>query len=481
MIEVKCVRHCCWHSGANKYFMEPRKTNHSRNKSLIALLVGGVVFFAGCKKDTSIVDMNAATATETPTSVTEESSSVSAAARTSGSPTARAGSDQSVTLPANSVNLDGSGSSDANGYIRSYAWVKEVGPAATFSAAGSAKTNVTSLTSGEYRFKLTVTDNSGLTGTDTLHVSVKGTGGTTNQAPVVTTGSAQTITLPISAVTLSGSAIDADGTVVSYLWTKVSGTGGVIANPSATSTSVTGLTAGSYVFNLRATDNGGASGNKTVSVTVNSGSTTPAPGGSYGTLVYSSGYNTVSDLDPYGNGQWGDGTLASHLSTSIYKDGPGSFRSVPASVSSGIRSEVQYPSSLTATEGVIEYDVRYETIFQNSGHSLQFHPNTSGGSASPGLWHENGKFVWVNWKGGTNTKYATNFTIPQNKWMHVVFEYKFGSAGYMKFTIDGVVVLNRTGIQVGDGSGQYLKVGVNLWQSQSSVVYYDNLKIWKRA
>jgi hypothetical protein len=64
--------------------------------------------------------------------------------------------------------------------------------------------------------------------------------------------------------------------------------------------------------------------------------------------------------------------------------------------------------------------------------------------------------------------------------MHVVLEYKFGSAGYLKFTIDGVVVLNKTGIQVGDGSGQYLKVGVNMWQSQSSFVYYDNLKIWKK-
>ena len=64
--------------------------------------------------------------------------------------------------------------------------------------------------------------------------------------------------------------------------------------------------------------------------------------------------------------------------------------------------------------------------------------------------------------------------------MHVVFEYKIGSAGYMKFTIDGVVVLNATNIQVGDGSGQYLKVGVNMWQDQSSTVYYDNLKIWKK-
>ncbi len=198
-------------------------------------------------------------------------------------------------------------------------------------------------------------------------------------------------------------------------------------------------------------------------------------------LLYATGYNTVSDLDPYGNGQWGAGTLESHLSTNIYKDGPASFKSVPANVSSGIRSEVQYPSSLIASEGAIEYDVMYETIFQNNGHSLQFHPLTSGGSASPGLWHENGQFMWVNWKGGTNTKYPTGFKIPQGKWLHCVFEYKVGSAGYMKFTVDGVVILDKKGIQVGDGSGAYLKVGVNMWQTQASVVYYDNLKIWKKA
>ena len=298
-----------------------------------------------------------------------------------------------------------------------------------------------------------------------------------NSAPIVSAGSAQTITLPANYVTLTATASDPDGNVSSYLWTKVSGPDASIRVPIAASTQVNYLVAGSYVFNVKVTDNKGATANSTVNVTVNpaGGSSTPPPAGNYGTLIYSTGYNTSSDI-LNGHGQEGSGGL----STSVYKTGPGSFKSVPSNVSSGIRSEVQYDESQTPTEGAIEYDVMYETIFQNSGHSLQFHPNTSGGSASPGLWHENGKFTWVNWKGGTNTKYPTNFTIPQNRWMHVVFQYKIGSAGYMKFTIDGVVVLDRTNIQVGDGSGQYLKVGVNMWADQSSVVYYDNLKIWRK-
>lgn len=196
----------------------------------------------------------------------------------------------------------------------------------------------------------------------------------------------------------------------------------------------------------------------------------------YGTLIYSTGYDGIKDLDPFGNNQYGNGSI----SATVYRTGPGSFHSVPANVSAGIRSEVQYPESLTPIEGTIVWDVMYETVFQNSGHSIQFHPNTKGGSASPGLWHENGKLVWVNWKGGTNTKYPTSITIQAAHWYHMVFSYKFGSNGYMHFWVDNQLVLDRNAIQVNDGSGAYLKVGVNMWQDQKSVVYYDNVSIYKK-
>lgn len=222
-----------------------------------------------------------------------------------------------------------------------------------------------------------------------------------------------------------------------------------------------------------------ATTNTTYSLSTKPGDTTttpPAPGGNYGTLIYQSGYDNVNDLDPFGNGQLGNGSL----STTTYRTAPGSFKSVPANVSAGIRSEVQYPDNLTPIEGTIEYDVFYEVVFQDNGHSLQFHPNTNGGSASPGFWHIGGKLVIVNWKGGTNTRYNTGFTIPAGRWLHIVFSYKMGSSGYMNLQIDGTTYLNVTGIQVGDNSGAYLKVGVNMWQNQQSVVYYDNLKIWKK-
>jgi len=90
-----------------------------------------------------------------------------------------------------------------------------------------------------------------------------------NQSPVVNAGSAQTVTLPQTTASLTGTATDADGSVSSYSWSQVSGpNNAIIATPSTASTSVSGLVAGTYSFKLTATDNGGASGFATVTLTV---------------------------------------------------------------------------------------------------------------------------------------------------------------------------------------------------------------------
>jgi hypothetical protein len=93
-----------------------------------------------------------------------------------------------------------------------------------------------------------------------------------NQPPFANAGSSQTIHLlpgeTTTTVSLNGSATDADGTIVSYLW---SGTPAPAPLNAATAT-VT-LSAGTYTFTLVATDNLGAqSAASTVTVTVD-----PAP------------------------------------------------------------------------------------------------------------------------------------------------------------------------------------------------------------
>jgi hypothetical protein len=392
-------------------------------------------------------------------------------------PVVNAGSNQ--TISSSSTTLSGS-ATDADGTIASYLWTKISGNGGAITNPNAASTTVTGLATGSYLFSLKATDNAGASANKSVTITVSSATPPPNQAPVVNAGSNQTITLPVSSVTLSGSATDADGTIASYLWTKVSGTGGTISNPSSASTTVTGLSAGSYVFNLKATDNAGGTGNRTVTITVNAASTPPPAG--Y-TLTFSSGYDTQADMLYGGNGQYGNGTI----STTTYKTGPGSFYSRPAVISAGTRSEVQYTTTAqNPTEGAVEYDVMYEVVIPSNGCSLQWHPNTAGSSGSPYLMHDNGKFTWVVWNNGNNTYYPTGITIQTQHWYHLRVEYKFGSAaqgGYLRWFVDGAKVLDKANIQMGDGSGQYLKVGYNGWDvnSTNGRIYYDNLKIYKKA
>jgi hypothetical protein len=93
-----------------------------------------------------------------------------------------------------------------------------------------------------------------------------------NLPPIVEAGPSKVIILPVNTATLSGSATDADGAVVAYLWSKVSGPNQpVITNPGQATTTVSNLIEGLYKFQLMAVDNDGATGVDTVSVTVQPG------------------------------------------------------------------------------------------------------------------------------------------------------------------------------------------------------------------
>jgi Domain of unknown function (DUF4082)/Bacterial Ig-like domain/Bacterial Ig domain/Secretion system C-terminal sorting domain len=77
-----------------------------------------------------------------------------------------------------------------------------------------------------------------------------------NGSPTANAGNNQTITLPVSTVTLNGTG--STGTITSYAWTKISGPNTpVITTPAAATTTVTGLIQGTYVFQLAI--NGGTS------------------------------------------------------------------------------------------------------------------------------------------------------------------------------------------------------------------------------
>ena len=93
-------------------------------------------------------------------------------------PVANAGGDQTITLPVSSIQLNGSGSSDADGSISSYKWTQSSGPSnASFNNASTVNPTVSNLQAGTYSFTLTVTDNSGNQATDVVNITV-------NAAPV---------------------------------------------------------------------------------------------------------------------------------------------------------------------------------------------------------------------------------------------------------------------------------------------------------
>jgi hypothetical protein len=205
---------------------------------------------------------------------------------TNQSPTAKAGNDQVITLPTSTVSLSGSGT-DPDGTISADNWTKISGPASgTITSAASAATTVTALAQGIYKFQLKVTDNGGVTGLDTVQVTVNAAG---NISPTANAGIDQTITLPTSIVTLSGTGTDPGGSISAYNWTKISGPApGTITSATSAATTVTGMVQGVYQFQLKVTDNGGATGLDIVQVTVNAAG---------GLLPAVNPANTVNGLD----------------------------------------------------------------------------------------------------------------------------------------------------------------------------------------
>ncbi|HRH68441.1 MAG TPA: hypothetical protein PLB89_02935 [Flavobacteriales bacterium] len=124
-----------------------------------------------------------------------------------------------------------------------------------------------------------------------------------NQPPVANAGQDVTITLPTSTVTIGAAATD-DHSVTGYLWTRVSGSG-TISSASTATTAITGLPAGTHVFQQRATDSDGATATDRVTVTV-----LPAADVAAGPDLRADGVGQV--LYCGGNGTVTDGTFTYH-------------------------------------------------------------------------------------------------------------------------------------------------------------------------
>lgn len=260
-------------------------------------------------------------------------------------PTANAGNDQTITLPANSVNLTGSGT-DPDGNISSYEWVKISGPTGSaFSSQNSAATSVTGLVAGTYQFQLTVTDNSGATASDVVMINVLPAA---NQPPVVNAGPDVEFSLPTNSITLSGIANDADGSIISTRWRKLTGpTGPSIQNNTWPVTNVNGFVAGVYTYEFRATDDDNAIARDTMKITVNAANQLPSADAGINQVITL----PVNSIFLTGTGTDADGQIVGYSWSQV--SGPSSANIVdPANANTAITglAEGSYVFKLTVTD-----------------------------------------------------------------------------------------------------------------------------------
>src|SRR5690606_17366637 len=261
-------------------------------------------------------------------------------------PTADAGENKSITLPINSILLSGNGS-DVDGTITSYKWTKISGPTSfNIVNANESETEIKNLVEGVYEFEFTVTDNKGASANSTVKIIVNPAA---NIPPTADAGENKSITLPVNSVLLIGSGADIDGTIVSYKWTKTSGPASYnIVNSNDAETEIKNLVEGVYEFELRVTDNKGASANSTVKVAVKPAANIPptANAGADKSITLPTNNVTLSGI-----GTDEDGTITSYKWTKI--SGPTSFNIVNAnSPSTDVSGFVQgiYEFELTVTD-----------------------------------------------------------------------------------------------------------------------------------
>ena len=81
--------------------------------------------------------------------------------------------------------------------------------------------------------------------------------GSSNQKPNVILGANRTITLPTNSGTVTATASDPDGSIVSYRWLKKSGPAATLTNTTTPTLTIAAMVEGAYVFGVTVTDNGG--------------------------------------------------------------------------------------------------------------------------------------------------------------------------------------------------------------------------------
>jgi uncharacterized protein YhjY with autotransporter beta-barrel domain len=191
-------------------------------------------------------------------------------------PTANAGGDRLVNdtdrAAGENVLLNGSASTDPDGTIVSYEWLRVNGEDSESLGTSMSPTLQVRLPDGENVIQLVVTDNSQSSAADTVIITVGAP--VSSSGPSANAGAdrviADTDAEDGEDVVLDGSqSVDPDGTIVDYAWSRVNGENTESLGSGQSPTLQTRLPDGQNVIQLVVTDDSGNTASDTVLITVN--------------------------------------------------------------------------------------------------------------------------------------------------------------------------------------------------------------------
>ena len=191
------------------------------------------------------------------------------------------------------VDFDGSGSTDSDGIISTYAWDFGDG------SAGSNQQNPmhTYTTAGSYTATLTVTDDEAATATATVAITVTDPNNNNVAPTAAAAGTPTSGNAPLDVDFDGSGSTDSDGTISTYAWDFGDGSAGSnLQNPMHTYNAV-----GNYTATLTVTDDEGATDTDTIAITV----TNPSGSGFFvGLWTLDDGSGAIAG-DSSGNGNDG--------------------------------------------------------------------------------------------------------------------------------------------------------------------------------
>ncbi|XP_045407853.1 dyslexia-associated protein KIAA0319 homolog isoform X4 [Lemur catta] len=190
-------------------------------------------------------------------------------------PVANAGPNRTITLPQNSITLNGNQSSDDHQIVL-YQWSLAPGSEDKKVAMQGVQTpylHLSAMQEGDYTFQLMVTDSSRQQSTAVVTVTVQPE---TNRPPVAVAGPDKELVFPVESATLDGSRSSDDHGIVFYHWEHVRGPNAVgMENIDKAIATVTGLQVGTYHFRLTVKDQEGLSSTSTLTVAVKKENNSP--------------------------------------------------------------------------------------------------------------------------------------------------------------------------------------------------------------